>query len=174
MQISLVALAALIVLVSAISRGQISMNLPKAPDEEPQKEEIVVDSEVEGIEDELNDLEDVLTESNDDTPEATNEPVLEDVVYTNALSEYVYPGSEILSQSDSLLELSSGDDTDKITDWYKDTIRKNGFIAKNFVSTKTNGEVLNKLEAAGEDIKISIEITKSPGSSATIQVMLTQ
>ena len=165
MQISLVALAALIVLIGAVSRGQL--------DVKPKKEELVVDSEIEEFEDELDELEDVLAES-DDTLEASSEPLVDDVVYTNTLSDYIYADSEIISQNAGFLDLKSGSDTDVITDWYKAVIRKNGFMAKSFVSTSTNGEILNKLEAAGEDIKISIEIIKSPGSAASIKVKLTQ
>jgi hypothetical protein len=89
----------------------------------------------------------------------------------SSISEYQYPGSGIVSSSDSSLVLSSSDESTKITDWYKEKIKSKNMNATSFVSTSANNSVLNKLEGAGEGGKISVEIKKDEGSAqVTISV----
>ncbi|OGG01811.1 hypothetical protein A2Z33_00950 [Candidatus Gottesmanbacteria bacterium RBG_16_52_11] len=83
------------------------------------------------------------------------------------ITDYIYPGATVRSQSEDSLSLESGDSPDKVTDWYEEKIRSAGMNVRSFVKTKTNGKVLNKLSAAGtDDVSISIEISREPGESA--------
>lgn len=82
------------------------------------------------------------------------------------LSVFFYPGATLVAQTASTLSLESSDDTDKITDWYKDKIKNLGVNVKSFVSTRANDKVLNKLVGATNELEISVEISKDPGAGA--------
>lgn len=80
-------------------------------------------------------------------------------------SNYIYPGSNVLSSSPSKIEMQSKDDATKITNWYKDKIRELNFNAKSFSQTSTNGVIFNKLSAAKPEEKIEITIKKDQNTS---------
>jgi len=82
----------------------------------------------------------------------------------NMLS-FVYPGSIILNQSGNEATLQSTDDPQAITNWYKEKIISAGVNAKSFVTTNTNGNILNKLAGAKSGFKISVEISKKSNES---------
>lgn len=85
------------------------------------------------------------------------------------LSDFIYQNSSIIFQSDSEVILESSDDPEKITNWYQEKIKQNGFNIKNFVKTKVNGVVENKLSGANGENEINIEITSS-GDKTNISV----
>lgn len=90
------------------------------------------------------------------------------------LDEYKYPNSETIGEEKNKLILESYDDTNIITNWYKDLIKKDGKNVKNFVSTKTNGDVLNKLAGADSLERLEVEITKKGSEiKTTITVQVT-
>lgn len=72
-----------------------------------------------------------------------------------------YPGSIRVDNN----VYTSTDDPDTITGWYKERIKAMNMNVKNFVSTKTNGNVLNKLEGVSGKSSIKVEITKSSDNS---------
>lgn len=74
--------------------------------------------------------------------------------------DFKYPDSTIVSQSSSLLSLESSNTPDDITKWYEDKIKSFGFNVKTFVKTKTNGNVLNKLAGAKNNLGVLVEINK--------------
>lgn len=82
-----------------------------------------------------------------------------------SLSKYIYPGAQVITETKSRLELQSGDDSGKITQWYKEKINELGFNAKSFSQTNTNGVVLNKLTAAKPGDKIEVTIKKDQTQS---------
>ena len=51
--------------------------------------------------------------------------------------------------------------------WYKDKIKALGMNATSFVQTNTNDNVLNKLVAANNSQKVTVEISRSNSSSPT-------
>jgi hypothetical protein len=110
-------------------------------------------------------------------PSPTKTPTVsaKDDNYTlEGISYYNYPNSEIISSSSTRLVLRSKDDTDAITDWYKNKIIERGMGVRNSVKTKANNEVLNKLAGTSSSEKVEIEITKSSDeTTATIEVTLT-
>jgi len=83
------------------------------------------------------------------------------------MSSFVYPGSTILNQSEKEMTLQSFDDPSNITNWYKEKITSVGMNAKSFVTTNTNGNVLNKLAGAKSGFKISLEISKKDNQEKT-------
>lgn len=83
------------------------------------------------------------------------------------LSKLQYPNATKESTSENTLVLRSNDDSDIITDWYKEKIIGLGMNTKSFVKTKTNDNVLNKLVGADGQTEIRVEITKQANSSAT-------
>lgn len=92
-------------------------------------------------------------------------------VSDNVESSYQYPGSTVVSSSPGYLELASGDDADLITDWYKTMIKDSGMNVTSFVTTKTNGNVLNKLAGADGSAELNVEISKvAPEESVVIKV----
>ena len=87
------------------------------------------------------------------------------------INEYIYPGSVIISSNGSTLKLTSSDNPDTITQWYKEKIKSAGMNVNSFVTTKTNGNVLNKLSAADGTTDIKVEIKKqASGSKVEISV----
>lgn len=88
-----------------------------------------------------------------------------------ASSSYIYPESKVLSDSPSKIEMTSTDNSTKITDWYKNKIRELNFNAKSFSQVNTNGVVFNKLSAAKPEEIIEITIKKDQsGSDVSITV----
>jgi len=83
------------------------------------------------------------------------------------ISSFAYPGSIILSKSEKEMTLQSLDDPQAITNWYKEKIISAGVNAKSFVTTNTNGNVLNKLVGAKSGFKISVEISKKNNEGKT-------
>jgi hypothetical protein len=99
-----------------------------------------------------------------DTQTATPGPTKTDGSFN--ISNFIYPGSSVQNRSDS-------DDTDAITEWYKNKIKSLGVNVKSFVTTKANDKVLNKLVGANSELEISVEISKDQGVSvARITVSL--
>lgn len=82
-----------------------------------------------------------------------------------SLSSYIYPQAKVISQLENKLELESNAAETEITNWYKNKIKENGFNAKSFTQTNTNGVVFNKLSAAKPGEKIEITIKKDQNAS---------
>src|SRR3989344_1127374 len=90
------------------------------------------------------------------------------------LSNFQYPNATKESSNENSLVLKSNDDSDDITDWYKEIIVRLGMNTKSFVKTKTNDNVLNKLVGADGKTEIRVEITKPAGNPTTeIKVSIT-
>lgn len=100
------------------------------------------------------------TASSTAAPTSTSQPV--------SNNSYIYPNSKIVSQPGSETVLESSDNPDTITTWYQDKIKSDGFNIKNFVKTKVNGKVENKLAGADGDREINIEITKEVNSQIVV------
>lgn len=80
-------------------------------------------------------------------------------------TDFIYPGATIGSQSDSSMTLTSTDDAQAITDWYKNKIKELGMSTRSFVQTRTNDNVHNVLAAAKNNDEIKVTITKNAGES---------
>jgi len=113
--------------------------------------------------DEIN-LPDNLDPTGIPTPKPTLLPAPEADI-NMSLKDYVYPGSNLVSSSNNSLALTTSDDPDRVTDWYKEKITSQDMNVKSFITTKANEKVLNKLVGAKEGLEISIEIRKDEGSS---------
>lgn len=97
----------------------------------------------------------------------------ENPVQNKNTSQYIYPNSNISSQSDSFIQMTSGDDPKQITNWYKSLFTVLGFKTKSVVTTSTNGEIQNKLAGASQELSLEIEITKkAPNNQVTIKVQI--
>ncbi|MCL5432525.1 MAG: hypothetical protein M1524_00205 [Patescibacteria group bacterium] len=81
--------------------------------------------------------------------------------------DLIYPGSIKTKDSVGSLELESSDDTQLITDWYKEKIKGMGMNAKSFVQTKANEKILNKLVGSNGKTEIRVEISKENNLSTT-------
>ena len=81
------------------------------------------------------------------------------------LGDFIYPGATTGSQSDRTMTLTSNDDAQLITDWYKNKMKELGMNTRSFVQTKTNDNVNNVLTAAKYDDEINVTITKNAGES---------
>lgn len=100
----------------------------------------------------------------ENTPALTNE-----VKQVQGISDtWIYPNAQQISVLESTITLQSYDDITQITDWYKDKIKETGMNAISFVTTNTNGNVLNKLSGAKEGQNATIEITKSSSDQQVI------
>lgn len=77
--------------------------------------------------------------------------------------DWNYPSSKMKTDS----ERESDDDPGIITNWYKDKIKQQNLNIKTFITTTTNGNVLNKLTGASSNYQINVEISKSAGEQKT-------
>jgi len=103
----------------------------------------------------------VATPSPTDTP--TSEPKRVEIN-----SGWAYPNSRVISEGGTLV-LMSGDNTDAITDWYKNKIESGGYNVKSFIKTSANDVIKNVINAAGNG-SVNVEITKDGSSEARIEV----
>lgn len=83
--------------------------------------------------------------------------------------DFIYPGSNFVTQEDSFRVYKVNKEASEVTDWYEAKIKEKDLGATSIVRTKTNGQVLNKLSAASSNYKIEIEIT-SNDSITTIRL----
>jgi len=74
---------------------------------------------------------------------------------------YVYPGSQTVSAIDNAIVLTSDNNPDDVTNWYKAKIKSQGMAVTSFVTTKTNNTVLNKLVGDDGNKKVEVEIKKN-------------
>ena len=95
---------------------------------------------------------------------ATSTPTSRPNHLSQAISDFQYPGSVVVSKTDNTLNLESSDDPKKITDWYKDKIKSMNMNVTTFVQTSTNGKVLNKLVGADGTTEVRVEIAKRNNS----------
>lgn len=84
---------------------------------------------------------------------------------SSSLNAYRYPNASVTSQSQNEIDMTTTDDAQVVTDWYKNTISTQGLHTTSFVQTSTNGDILNKL-AAGLSGGGQITITISKSASA--------
>jgi len=82
-------------------------------------------------------------------------------------SDFIYPRSKVISNSSGKITLESNDSPTSITDWYKTKIKEKGINATSFVTTNTNGKILNKLAGANSSINVEVEIQKKEGESTS-------
>lgn len=105
------------------------------------------------------------TEQNTSSPAPTAATPVQTAVPQNNISDFIYPGSAVLSQSSSALVLNSTDPAQTITDWYKNKIGQMGMNTTSLISTNTNDNISNKIVAGNNSKQIQIEIDKSSGSA---------
>jgi len=79
----------------------------------------------------------------------------------------IYPIAQVISRSENEYILESSDSTQQITDWYKSYIQNNQMNTTSFVTTNTNGNILNKLAGAGNGKEITVEISKQANEVIT-------
>lgn len=100
-------------------------------------------------------------------PTSTPAPTSQPTDHSSSLDQFIYPGSKVSQKTQNSLDLESSDNTDKITDWYKNKIKSLNLNTQTFVVTNSNDNVLNKLISAGSEKRINVEIKKEPGSNKT-------
>lgn len=87
-------------------------------------------------------------------------------------NDFIYPNAtQIVNSSDSSVSLTSTDDTNTITNWYKEKLKNLNFHSTAVAQTNTNGNILNKLAAVNNNGQVQIEIRKNSGdASVTINI----
>lgn len=83
------------------------------------------------------------------------------------ISQFVYPGATINSQTNTTLKLSTTASPNDVTPWYKNKMSELKMNARSIAATNTNGNVLNKLAGASSKLEVEIEIKKSASESTT-------
>lgn len=98
------------------------------------------------------------------SPEAKKKPPK---FYESELNEFRYPNSELIQSGDNSNSLESSDDSQIVTNWYKNKIINSSMEIKTFIQTNANEKIVNRL--AGSDIKrkVEVEITKENDQSKT-------
>jgi hypothetical protein len=82
----------------------------------------------------------------------------------------IYPGASIVSSNDDGMTLTSSDDTDSITQWFKAYIEAQHMNVKSFVTTKANDKIHNVLVGAGNG-ELRVTITRDSGETKTTIVL---
>lgn len=101
------------------------------------------------------------------TPKITKIPTQPPLVSTpektgNSLQ---YPNSLKIETRGNFSIYESTNPPDQVTNWYKEKIKSMNMNAKSFVSTNTNGNILNKLVGVSGNNEIRVEISKNKNSS---------
>lgn len=101
----------------------------------------------------------------------TSTPTPSPKILEDKVIEFKYPNSKIVSSSENSFEAQSSDPADLITNWYKNKIEALGMGVKAFVTTETNGNILNKLGGADGDHEVSIEIKKQASEARVLIIV---
>lgn len=88
------------------------------------------------------------------------------------ISQLIYPGSNIIHQSESSLDLISSDNPKTISEWYKAKIKELNMAVTTSVFTQTNDKYLIKLSGANGEFGVKVEVNKEGDGSAEIIVAL--
>lgn len=88
-------------------------------------------------------------------------------------NSYIYPGSAVVETSSGSIKMTSTGNADEVTKWYKDKIVSMGMNVNSFVSTKTNGNILNKLSGADGTREVKVEIKKK-ANDTTVEIMFVE
>lgn len=96
----------------------------------------------------------------------TSPPIPTNTPQTQPSDFPIYPGASVVNSNDESMTLTSSDDADSITQWYKEYIETQHMNVKSFVTTKANDKVHNVLVGAGNG-EIRITITKEPHEQHT-------
>ncbi len=86
-------------------------------------------------------------------------------------TEFIYPNASDIARGNSKISFKSSDNPESITNWYKNEINSRGYSVTSFVTTKTNGNVENKLAGASGEDKLQVKIEKSAESTLTTVVV---
>jgi hypothetical protein len=90
-----------------------------------------------------------------------------------SMDAFLFPGAKVVNINSVEARLTSSENPDAITEWYKQKIISFGMNVKSFVTTKANDNVVNKLAGADGSREVNIEITKAVSDSeAKITVLL--
>lgn len=81
--------------------------------------------------------------------------------------QLIYPDSKIVEKSNQAITLTSSDNPDVITAWYKERIKEMGIKSTAFSQTNTNGNVFNNLAASNGSIIIEVSIKKTFNQNKT-------
>lgn len=100
------------------------------------------------------------------TTELTPTPVSNQQNPKTSNGIWIYPGATTISTGGGEIQLSTTEEPQRVTDWYKQIISSR-MNTKSFVSTSTNGNVENKLSGANSGERIEVEIRKSDSDSVT-------
>lgn len=162
--VTLIVAAAIVITGIIYSRiNRVEINLPQENKEEVQSESA----------DEKNiDNDEEVSDNFSPTPFASPKPFGSEPQDSNIL-DYKYPNSQVISTSSNFLSLESTDESDVITNWYKEKVNSLGMNVKTFVTTKANDKVLNKLVGGDGDTELRIEISmENSGSAVKISVTI--
>ena len=88
-------------------------------------------------------------------------------------NKYIYTNGTVVINTTSNIKIESEASPDDITLFYKNLFKKNNSKVKSFVTTKTNGNILNKLVGIIDGKTITIEIKKD-SDSKTVYITLTK
>ncbi len=164
MNIVITILAAVVVGIGIFVNRSGLVNVPSNLVSETQSEALSIEEEQ---------LEEDVVEETIETPTPkVTAPTNTPATSNSEINSYKYPNAQVVSSSGNSLELSTTDDSDTVTSWYKDKISESGMNVKSFVTTKTNDNVLNKLVGASGEVEIRVDIEKKSGESEVIITVL--
>lgn len=79
--------------------------------------------------------------------------------------DWMYPNASIVTSTENQLILSSTDDSDAITQWYRSRLDAASTGSTSNVTTSVNGQVKNVLAASTKEGQITVEIRQAAESS---------
>lgn len=119
-------------------------------------------------------LESLLLATSSATPQPTSSASATLKPVGSTITEWMYVPSIITAQTESELVLSTTQPINLVTNWYRETLVKLGFVATNVIQTQQTQGVYNKLSGTRARSKVTIEISQENSTvPVTILVKLT-
>ena len=88
------------------------------------------------------------------------------------ITQFIYPGSNIVSQSNNNLDLISSDNPKTISEWYKAKIKELNMAVTTSVFTQANDKYLIKLSGTNGEYEVKGEVNKEGSGDSIIKVSI--
>jgi hypothetical protein len=148
--------AIIILAVSIVASEKVKANPQSSPEVFHQTDSLVTNSPVPSQTSASHAIATVL-------PHSTPLPV-KNTIQSNS-NDFIYPDSTLISSSPEKISLSSTDNPDTITNWYKDKLKSMNFNINSFITTRANQKTQNKLVSSDSRNSYVVDISQQNTSN---------
>jgi hypothetical protein len=101
-------------------------------------------------------------------PSETKVPSITPIQQNDSAKSVIYPNAIHIIETGNTISFQTTDDTDTVSNWYKNLIISFHMNTQTFIKTNTNGNILNKLVGVnGNEKQLRVEISKGSTMSVT-------